>query len=82
MILQNFPPFMLLQSSQYDAYRCGTPLWADGGRVSDKRGTNSATADDRVSDTEASTYKLSSRAAGQVQEFLPDGEQKRRRRTL
>lgn len=70
------------QSFEHDANCCGTPLWTHGGRVADKWGTDSQTVDDRVGDTEASKGKFPPRAAGEVQEFFPNGQQKRRGGTL
>lgn len=74
--------FLHLQSFEHDAYCCGTPLWTHGGRVTDQRGTDGATTDDWVGDTEASQDKPLSRAAGEVQELFPNGQQKRRGGTL
>lgn len=70
------------QGSQHDEDCCRAPLWTDGGWVSNKRGADSSTAHDTVGDAEASQNKLSPGSAGEVQEFLPDGQQKRRGGTL
>lgn len=83
--MQKLDPKILsfpLQGSQHDEDCCRTPLWTDGGWVSNKRGADSSTAHDRVGDAEASQNQFSPGSAGEVQEFLPDGQQKRRGGTL
>lgn len=74
--------FLPLQSSEHDANRSGTSFWTDGGRVTDQWCTDSPTADDGFGDAEDSQGKFPPRAAVEVQELFPDGQQTRRRGTL
>lgn len=80
---ENIPRlFPLLQSSEHDAKRSGTPFWTDGGRVSDQRCADNPTADEGVGDAEDPQGKFPPRAAVEVQESFSDGHQTRRRGTL
>lgn len=76
--IQNSSLLLLLQGTQHDENSGGTPLRANGGRVSDQWGAGGTAADDGLCDAEAPQDQLSSRAAGQIQESLPNRQQEKR----